>query len=109
MWPSCGPPIRIGNPKAVYFGNAQKRCSLTKFSSFSSIAAVWGYHERAGAYRLCVVALLDHIIAMNEQHLKRLLSQYVCYYHEDRTHLGLGKGTPNGRSRDLAPGRRPRS
>ena len=39
--------------------------------------------------------LLDHVIAVNERHLKRLLSEYVRYYHEDRTHLGLGKGTPN--------------
>ena len=48
---------------------------------------------------------LDHIIAMNEQHLKRLLSEYVRYYHQDRTHLGLGKGTPSGRSRAPALGR----
>jgi hypothetical protein len=33
---------------------------------------------------------------VNERHLKRLLSEYVGYYHEDRTHLGLGKGTPAG-------------
>jgi hypothetical protein len=38
--------------------------------------------------------LLDHVIALNERHLKRLLSEYVSYHHEDRTHLGLGKGTP---------------
>jgi putative transposase len=30
--------------------------------------------------------LLDHIIAVNERHLKRLLSEYVRYQHEDRTH-----------------------
>jgi putative transposase len=41
--------------------------------------------------------VLDHIIAMNERHLKRLLFDYGCYYHEDRTHLGLGKQTPDGR------------
>jgi transposase InsO family protein len=45
----------------------------------------------------CRRDLLDHIIAVNERHLKRLLSEYICYYHEDRTHLGLGKGTPAGR------------
>jgi hypothetical protein len=28
---------------------------------------------------------------------KRLLSEYVRYYHEDRTHLGLHKETPAGR------------
>jgi putative transposase len=31
----------------------------------------------------CRHDLLDHIIALNERHLKRLLSDYVRYYHED--------------------------
>ena len=53
----------------------------------------------------CRRDLLDHIVAVNERHLKRLLSEYVRYYHEDRTHLGLGKGTPNGRIRSAASGR----
>ena len=47
----------------------------------------------------------DHIVAVDERHLKRLLSEYVRYYHEDRTHLGLGKGTPNCRTRSRASGR----
>ncbi|MGA2987361.1 MAG: integrase core domain-containing protein [Terriglobia bacterium] len=46
----------------------------------------------------CRRDLLDHVIAVNERHLKRLLSEYVRYYHEDRTHLGLGKETPNCRT-----------
>jgi putative transposase len=45
----------------------------------------------------CRRDLLDHIIAVNERHLKRLLSEYVRYYHEDRTHLGLKKETPENR------------
>ena len=53
----------------------------------------------------CRRDLLDHVIAVNERHLKRLLSEYVGYYHEDRTHLGLGKGTPNHRRRSIASGR----
>jgi len=53
----------------------------------------------------CRRDLLDHIIAVNEGHLKRLLSEYVSYYHEDRTHLGLGKGTPNSRIGSKASGR----
>ena len=52
----------------------------------------------------CRRDLLDHIIAANESHLKRLLSEYVDYYHEDRTHLGLGKGTPNTRIPSTALG-----
>ena len=53
----------------------------------------------------CRRDLLDHIIAVNERHLKRLLSEYVRYYHEDRTHLGLGKGTPYYRIRAMASDR----
>ena len=36
----------------------------------------------------------DHIIALNENHLRKLLRTYFEYYHEDRTHLGLSKETP---------------
>jgi transposase InsO family protein len=53
----------------------------------------------------CRRELLDHIIPIDERHLKRLLSEYIRYHHEDRTHLGLGKGTPNGRSRAMPSGR----
>ena len=53
----------------------------------------------------CRHDLLDHIIAVNERHLKRLLSEYVRYYHEDRTHLGLGKGGGHRRTRSVASGR----
>jgi transposase InsO family protein len=41
--------------------------------------------------------LLDHVIVLNQRHLRHLLKDYVRYYHEDRTHLGLGKDTPGGR------------
>jgi putative transposase len=53
----------------------------------------------------CRRDLLDHIIAVNERHLKRLLSEYVGYYNEDRTHLGLRKGTPDYRIRSTPSGR----
>jgi len=38
--------------------------------------------------------LLDHVVVFNERHLRRLLRDYVAYYHDDRTHLGPGKATP---------------
>ena len=44
----------------------------------------------------CRRELLDHIIAVDERHLKRLLADYAGYYHDDRTHLGLGKGFKRG-------------
>ncbi len=33
----------------------------------------------------CRRELLDHIIAVDERHLRRLLSEYIRYNHEDRT------------------------
>lgn len=52
----------------------------------------------------CRRDVLDHVIALNEHHLKRLLSEYIRYYHDDRTHLGLNKETPGGRVRSAAWG-----
>jgi len=45
----------------------------------------------------CRRDLLDHVIVLNERHLKRLMAEYVRYYHQDRTHLGLAKDTPVSR------------
>ena len=45
----------------------------------------------------CRRDFLDHVIPLNERHLKRLLSEYIRYYHLDRTHLGLEKDTPERR------------
>jgi putative transposase len=53
------------------------------------------YAERAiGSIRR---ECLDHMIILNERHLKRILSSYVAYYHGARTHLSLAKDTPDGR------------
>jgi transposase InsO family protein len=53
----------------------------------------------------CRRDLLDHVIVLNERHLKRLMAEYVCYYHDDRTHLGLAKETPTGRKAETNSGR----
>jgi transposase InsO family protein len=45
----------------------------------------------------CRRDLLDHVIVLNERHLRRLMKEYVGYYHDDRTHLALAKGTSIGR------------
>ena len=37
------------------------------------------------------------VIVVNERHLKRLMSEYLRYYNEDRTHLSLHIQTPAGR------------
>ena len=40
---------------------------------------------------------LDHVIMINQAHLRRLLAAYVRYSHQSRTHLGLGKDAPDVR------------
>ena len=40
--------------------------------------------------------LLDHVIALNQRHLERLLREYLTqYYHPARPHQGLGGETPS--------------
>jgi putative transposase len=40
---------------------------------------------------------LDHIIVVNDQHLRRILREYFRYYHGCRTHLSLEKDSPESR------------
>jgi putative transposase len=40
---------------------------------------------------------LDHIVVLNDAHLRRLRSHYLLYYHSARTHLALDKDAPEPR------------
>ena len=42
---------------------------------------------------------LDHVIVMNEGHLRRVLGEYVQHYNAMRPHRSLGLDAPEGRSR----------
>jgi len=79
--------------------------SLMMIPARTSFESAWQNGVAERWVESCRRDLLDHIIAINERHLKRLLAEYVLYYHEDRTHLGLGKGTPKGRTRCRGSGR----
>jgi transposase InsO family protein len=41
---------------------------------------------------------LDHHIIWNVAHLRKVLRGYADYYNHDRTHLALGKDSPNSRA-----------
>src|SRR5215831_5371472 len=69
----------------------------------TSVQAPWqnGVAERwVGS---CRREILDHVIPLNEEHLRRLLRDFVNYYHQDRVHDSLGKDTPNRRPVEQKP------
>ncbi len=37
---------------------------------------------------------IDHVIVLNETHLRRILRSYLAYYHESRAHLSLERNAP---------------
>jgi putative transposase len=37
---------------------------------------------------------LDHLIIVNEDHLRRILLEYFDYYHNARPHQSLGRNSP---------------
>jgi transposase InsO family protein len=48
--------------------------------------------------------LPDLVIALNESHLRRLIREYIQYYHSDRTHDSLEKDSPSMRIASLKTG-----
>ena len=69
----------------------------------TSVQAPWQNGTAERWIGSCRRELLDHVIALNEQHLRRLIREYVNYHHKDRTHDSLNKDTPNGRSVENKP------
>ncbi|MGE0629671.1 MAG: integrase core domain-containing protein [Hyphomicrobiaceae bacterium] len=59
-----------------------------------------GYAERLidSIRRECV----DHIVILDEWHLRHVLLAYMNYYNETRTHLSLNKDVPISRAADVA-------
>ncbi|MGB5252662.1 MAG: integrase core domain-containing protein, partial [Sedimenticolaceae bacterium] len=75
----------------------QKMKSLGINEVITAPASPWqnAYVERViGSLRR---ELFDHVIVLNERHLKRLLSSYLDYYHQWRTHQSLNGDAPHGR------------
>ena len=53
----------------------------------------------------CRNDLLDHVVVFNEHHLRRLIRDYVSYYHADQIHDSLEKDSPARRAVSLKPNR----
>jgi putative transposase len=46
---------------------------------------------------------LNHVLVLGERHLRRILTRYLAYYHQARTHLALDKDAPDFRSIERPP------
>ena len=74
------------------------------FEKIVSLNGVDGFREAAASpwqngvaerwIGSCRREFLDHLIVLDEAHLRRLIRQYISYYHADRIHDSLGKDTP---------------
>jgi transposase InsO family protein len=45
----------------------------------------------------CRREMLDHMIVLSDAHLRRLIRDYISYYHADRIHDSLNKDSPEKR------------
>ena len=97
------PQYLLRDGDGIYGDRVQRRlASLGIDEIVTAPASPWqnAYVERViGSLRR---ELLDHVIILNERHLKRLLSSYLDYYHSWRTHRSLGQDAPDGRRVRLA-------
>jgi putative transposase len=69
----------------------------------TSIHAPWQNGTAERWIGSCRREILDHIIPLNEEHLRRIIRDYACYHLEDRVHDSLNKDTPSGRPIEPKP------
>jgi hypothetical protein len=69
----------------------------------TSVQAPWQNGTAERWVGSCRREILDHVIGRNEQHLRRLIRDYVNYHHDDRIHDALDKDTPNRRRVEEKP------
>ncbi|MBU0676470.1 MAG: transposase [Proteobacteria bacterium] len=84
-------------------GQSNKRKSTKTNSPVTSFKSPWqnGYVERmVGTIRR---DCLDHHIILGEKHLRKVLTVYLDYYQQDRTHCGLDKDSPDRRMEEQKP------
>jgi len=93
------PKYLLRDRDAIYGSQFQKRVqSMGIEEVFSAPRSPWqnAFVERVigSTRRDC----LDHVVVLNERHLKRILTSYFDYYHHWRTHVSLGMDSPESLS-----------
>ncbi len=82
----------------IYADTFQRRLAGMGISEVVSVpASPWQNPFVERVIRSIRRECLNHVIIINESHLRRMLAAYILYYHRTRTHLGLQKDTPDHR------------
>ena len=92
------PQYLIRDRDGIYGGQFRKRVQSMGIEEILTAArSPWqnAYVERmiGSIRRDC----LDHVVVLNERHLKQILTNYFSYYHRWRTHLSLETDSPSSR------------
>jgi putative transposase len=97
-WES-GPKYLLRDRDAIYGGAFQKRIHAIGIEQvLSAPRSPWQnpFVERLiGTLRR---DCLDHVIVLNDRHLRHIVGRYLDYYHNWRTHLSLAMDAPNPRT-----------
>jgi putative transposase len=85
----------------IFDRDAKFSIEVHQFLGSCGISAIYTSY-RSPWQGSCRRELLDHVIPLNEKHLRRLIRDYVTY-QEDRIHDRLGKDTPYSRAIEAKP------
>jgi len=97
LWDTA-PKYLLRDRDAIYGDQFQKRVqSMGIEEVLSAPRSPW-----QNAFVECIIGsirrdCLDHVVVLNDRHLKRVLTSYFNYYHHWRTHLSLGMDSPETR------------
>jgi hypothetical protein len=90
------------NIRPGWFFSAFPTCDRTRLEIITASQNPWqnGTAERfVGSVRR---ELLDHVVVLNEAHLRRLIREYVGYYNAERAHTAISDA-PTGRESEPRP------
>jgi len=90
----------------VWFALDHARRRVTHFDITDHPGSAWVIQQLREAFPFDTVPrhlIFDRDSTFSAHVLRRLLAEYIAYYHDDRTHLGLGKETPAVRQKQHRP------
>jgi putative transposase len=80
--------------------SAEVACTIARFGIHPQRTALQSPWQNGTAERFVGTVrreLLDHVVILGEDHLRRLLREYVEYYNTERVHTSISDA-PEGRS-----------